>query len=104
MKNSRGFIKVSSFLLLDQNGPIQPAGRFRGGPLCSMDRRQWNFFTGERAEPACLVSARIEFDGDGSFLWQIHRVNLSRLGQTISAVVDQFVVGFGFPPLEAGEK
>ena len=57
-----------------------------------MDRWERNFFSGEGAEPGRFVGARFEFDGDGSFLWQIHGVNLSGPGQTISAIVDQFIV------------
>src|SRR5213596_2037059 len=90
--------------LPDQNRPIQPAGRFRRGPLRSANGRERNFFSRERAEPSCFICAGFEFDSDGSFFRQVNRINLPRLCQTIGAIVDQFVVRFGFPPFETGEE
>src|SRR5712691_10992848 len=91
-------------LFPDQERPIQPAGRFRRSPHGSVDLREWNFFPGEGAKPACLVGAGFEFDRDGSFLRQVNGIYLASLCQTIGAVVYQFVVRLRFPPLETGEK
>src|SRR5262245_40202333 len=72
----------SSLLSLDQNRPIQPAGRFRRGSLWSIDSWQRNFFASEGAEPVRFVGAEFEFDGDGSFFRQIDGVNFTGLGET----------------------
>jgi hypothetical protein len=34
----------------------------------------------------------------------LHHVNLSRLGEAISSIIDQLIVRFCLPPLEAGKE
>src|SRR6266550_4518286 len=91
-------------LFLDEERPIQPTRSLWRSPNRTLHLWERNSFSRERAEPACLASVGFQVDGDGSFFRQVHRINLSRLCQTIGAVVHQFVVRFCFPPLETREK